>query len=225
MLSISSFFVASYLVPTSRYDMIYMKKLSQRREIMNILFVCTGNTCRSPMAEAILKSKSNFEVQSAGIAAMTGQPTNPKAIDTLKANQIDFSGQSQQLDSELVDWADLILTMTNHHKQVITSHFSSGIDKVFTLKEYTSDDADETWQALKATYLKLEEKRASTSENSTKEEIEACLSEEMAEIRRLEEKLRDLDIVDPFGQNHEAYQQAYQEINSAIDKLIEKLPE
>lgn len=47
----------------------------------------------------------------------------------------------------------------------------------------------------------------------------------MAEIRRLEEKLRDLDIVDPFGQNHEAYQQAYQEINSAIDKLIEKLPE
>lgn len=102
---------------------------------------------------------------------MTGQPTNPKAIDTLKANQIDFSGQSQQLDSELVDWADLILTMTNHHKQVITSHFSSGIDKVFTLKEYTSDDADETWQALKATYLKLEEKEPAPVKTQQKKRL------------------------------------------------------
>ncbi|MGP4072324.1 low molecular weight protein arginine phosphatase [Piscibacillus sp. B03] len=103
-----------------------------------VLFVCTGNTCRSPMAEAILKHKRpNLEVQSAGIFAGLGQEANPKAVEALSEKGIECSHRSQPLTDDLLDWADVILTMTATHKLNIEMDYPKYRKKVFTLKEFT----------------------------------------------------------------------------------------
>lgn len=104
----------------------------------NILFVCTGNTCRSPMAEAILKSKKlpNIEVKSAGVFAAPGVDMSPHTKQVLNENNISLKHQATQLNQNTVNWADLILTMTNSHKQMILQQFPQSKQKTYTLKEF-----------------------------------------------------------------------------------------
>jgi len=80
-----------------------------------ILFICTGNTCRSAMAEGILKhlGGEKYEVLSAGLAAYDGEPANPKAIEVMAELGIDISNhRAQMLTPELLGWVDTIVTMT-----------------------------------------------------------------------------------------------------------------
>ncbi|WP_071784220.1 low molecular weight protein arginine phosphatase [Paenibacillus antibioticophila] len=111
---------------------------------MRILFVCTGNTCRSPMAEGIMRKLVadrglRIEVRSAGVAASTGASMSRHAEAVLRDKGIVDKFASTQLHSEQVEWADLILTLTESHKQHIRFAFPTSLDKVYTLKEYVSD--------------------------------------------------------------------------------------
>ncbi|MEH7272120.1 low molecular weight protein arginine phosphatase [Neobacillus vireti] len=110
--------------------------------MQRILFVCTGNTCRSPMAEAILKNKKidGFEVKSAGIYAATGSEASAHAKKVLDDHQIEHDHSSTMLDTEAVRWADVILTMTASHKYAILQQYPETSDKVFTLKEFTGEE-------------------------------------------------------------------------------------
>lgn len=197
---------------------------------MNILFVCTGNTCRSPMAEAIMKARTNHHVKSAGISTVDGIPTSEGTVKALKSMELDFEGQSsQRINDQLVEWADLILTMTRQHKQVVATQYSHAFEKLFTLKEYVSDDADGKWQDLKKAYLNLEEKRMLVHEEhghqQTEQQLRAFLREEQDEIERIERELPNYDIADPLGMDQQAYQETLDEINDAIETLIKKLSE
>ncbi|HHW37746.1 MAG TPA: low molecular weight protein arginine phosphatase [Bacillales bacterium] len=139
-----------------------------------ILFICTGNTCRSPMAEAIFKhkTKNRFEVRSAGIFAHDGSSASAHSIAILKNQSIPIDHKSKQLTTELVAWSDLILTMGNSHKQLIRQRYPKASEKVYSLKEYalnrqadiadpfggTLNDYEKTFKEIDEAILKLIEK-------------------------------------------------------------------
>lgn len=106
-----------------------------------ILFVCTGNTCRSPMAEAILKSKQlpGVEVKSAGVYAPNGGEASANAKVVLTENNLIHDHHSSTLTREQIDWATLILTMTQSHKGLIMNQYPFAADKTFTLKEFAEE--------------------------------------------------------------------------------------
>ncbi|WP_088070246.1 low molecular weight protein arginine phosphatase [Gottfriedia luciferensis] len=104
----------------------------------NILFVCTGNTCRSPMAEALLRhhGKDSYQVKSAGVFAMPGDSASKNAILALKNKGIESNHSSQQINEELLQWSTNVLSMTSSHKQMLISQFPQYKDKVYTIYEY-----------------------------------------------------------------------------------------
>lgn len=110
---------------------------------MNILFVCTGNTCRSSMAEGMLrdmlkkKGIDDINVSSAGIAAIPGSRASLNAIRVMQKRGIDLSGhRARRLDEDMLKQADLLLTMTEGHKIAIQAAEPAVWNKIYTLKEY-----------------------------------------------------------------------------------------
>ena len=85
----------------------------------NILVICQGNICRSPVAEAMLKQAlPHKQVQSAGLTAMVDHGAEPTAAEIATAAGLDVSAhKARQLDSDIIQWADLILTMSQHQRR------------------------------------------------------------------------------------------------------------
>jgi protein-tyrosine-phosphatase len=104
---------------------------------MNLLFVCTGNTCRSPMAEAIAKHLSkDIHIKSAGVFAAEGSPASIHTVEALSEQGISINHSSKGLTKELVDWATYIFTMTHSHKDLIVRQFPESLPKIYTIKEF-----------------------------------------------------------------------------------------
>lgn len=102
---------------------------------MRRLVVCTGNTCRSPMAKALVEAyaPAGDEVKSAGLS-VTGAAASVHAVVAMREIGIDLGfHRSQLLTKEMVDWADEIGVMTPAHKVAVTSLFDVDPDKVFVL--------------------------------------------------------------------------------------------
>lgn len=136
----------------------------------NLLFVCSGNTCRSPMAAAIALGElhrrgwQHVDVRSAGTGAAAGAPASAPAVDVAAEHGLDLSThQSQPLTAELVQWADLILAMGPAHmaavgdlggaeKAALVTSFSEGDDVGRTVVDPFGGDHDsyrETFDQLR----------------------------------------------------------------------------
>ena len=122
-------------------------------QVRKILCVCTGNSCRSVMAEGLLRhllrqaGHPEFQVVSAGLGTSGGFGPTTETLMVMKAEGVDVAGHvSRPVTSALVLGSDLILTMEEYHRQTILERHPEAAPKVFLLKEFmaagSSDDPD-----------------------------------------------------------------------------------
>jgi len=106
-----------------------------------ILFLCTGNVCRSPMAEGLFRhavqGRGEFRILSAGLGAVDGQAPTNHSVQAMKEVGIDIGWQrSRALTAELVRSADLILGMTHSHTETVALLYPKAAEKTFLLREF-----------------------------------------------------------------------------------------
>lgn len=161
---------------------------------MNILMVCTGNTCRSAMAEGILKYiiekekiSEKVTVASAGIAAIESEPASEASKNVLeKLWKIDISmHKSHYINEKDIKKSDLILVMTREHRMVLAARYSEDTKKIFTLKQYVEN--------VSVAYHKNDEYDFT------------------------------LDIQDPFGMPEIIYEKTAKDLYTTLEKLVAKL--
>jgi glycine hydroxymethyltransferase len=113
--------------------------------VKSVLFVCTGNICRSPIAEGffrrLLGNRKDIEVASAGVHAVRGQPPSLYAVQVCEEEGVDISRlRSQPLTATLIDRATHIFAMTGAHLETIEMLFPDGAEKSFLLREFEEPD-------------------------------------------------------------------------------------
>ncbi|MBN4050666.1 MAG: protein tyrosine phosphatase [Alkaliphilus sp.] len=171
-----------------------------------ILLVCTGNTCRSSMAEGILKnlcrSVNDLKIISAGISAVNGSSAASKSIEVMKEKEICLLNHTATvLTEKMVLASDLILTMTLAHKHAVISMMPAAKVKTYTLKEYTR-------------------KSIANGDDSCLD----CCETKLPQIAKQEPPLiAKNDILDPFGQSIDIYRKTANEIEECLKILCEEL--
>ncbi len=128
------------------------KSRKQQKEL-NILFVCSGNTCRSVIAQELCRKiweeeispedKKNIvlNVSSAGLQAVDGYVSAPEVVNLLAEEGWFFPGKkAEQLKEELIEKADFIFTMTFSQKQEVVQRFPGVRDKIWQITEYPGVD-------------------------------------------------------------------------------------
>ncbi len=129
----------------------------QRFASLIVLLVCTGNTCRSPMAQVMFQRRVSETLQcdvaelpnrgvmviSAGVSAAAGTPASESAIQAMRSRRLDLSNhESRPVSDALVRFADLILTMTRGHRHAVLEHWPAAAGKIQLLGRDGRDVAD-----------------------------------------------------------------------------------
>ncbi|MDB5766326.1 MAG: ptp [Collimonas fungivorans] len=114
----------------------------------NLLVICIGNICRSPMAEGLLqKAFPEKTVRSAGVDAMVGHPADPYLIQIMREQGIDISRhRAQKLAGWMVSEADLILTMDSEQKRYIEQRYPAAKGKVLRNGEFGNVDIPDPYR-------------------------------------------------------------------------------
>ncbi|MGY1769933.1 arsenate reductase/protein-tyrosine-phosphatase family protein [Blastococcus sp. SYSU D00813] len=187
---------------------------------MRLLFVCTGNLCRSPVAERLMFARAarslaespelaRVEVVSAGVHAEAGtrmDPHSARALQALGGDPADFA--SQRLTAELARSADLVLTMTREHRQAALGLNPRGLRRTFTLAE-----AADLVQLADLSGLSLMPIDARTPE----------LGLRLDAARSRRQTGRSDDIADPVGQRAAVHADVAGTIDRALRPLAEVL--
>ncbi|ESK38447.1 hypothetical protein P256_01986 [Acinetobacter nectaris CIP 110549] len=123
-------------------------------QIKNVLVVCVGNICRSPMAEYFLKKQSpHLNVSSAGISALVGYPADDKAQHTAKRFDVDLSPHSaRQLNASLVADADIILVMSSRQQKHIEQTWPVAKGKTFRLGHWQNANVSDPFRKDQKTF-------------------------------------------------------------------------
>lgn len=126
--------------------------------MVRILFICTGNVCRSPMAHYYAQKLANesskpelYYIESAGINAYDGDRATDSAIKVMNKYNVDLSKHTAtNIANSGIMESDYVITMTNLHKRILIEMFPEKKDKIYTLRELVYDnpeylDIDDPW--------------------------------------------------------------------------------
>lgn len=183
--------------------------------VLRVLVVCTGNICRSPLAQGFLAERSRrllegaIAVRSAGTWARPGHPATEEAVLVAQERGVDLAEhRSSPFGTDLAGWADLILTMTAEQRDEVLHEAPQAEPKTFTLKE------------LVAVLGVLPAPAGSPSREG--------LLQRIAQADRLRREGRapratDEDVVDPLAMSMETYRAVCWEIEELVDGLIRGL--
>ncbi len=181
-----------------------------------ILIVCTGNICRSPIAEGLLRQRLmergiiDVEVESAGVSGLEGYPAEPEAVAALLERDVDISAHlARRLDRRMAQDADLVIAMASGHRDDIARFAPASADRTFTLKEFV--------------YLLEQLDQPVTGERGG-ERIAAAASaaQEIRDGGRARD-LTDEDISDPLGLGPEAFRAVVWQLESLVDRMVDGL--
>ncbi|OJZ65255.1 arsenate reductase/protein-tyrosine-phosphatase family protein [Mycolicibacterium diernhoferi] len=167
---------------------------------MHVLFVCTGNICRSPTAErlaaafAAAQGIPEFTTSSAGTRAVTGHPVHPEAEQVLHGLGGDSDGfAARQLTAKIAAGADLILTMTRAHRDAVLELAPQRLHRAFTLTEASRLITD----------------------------LHAHSVAELANLRPHLAQDQIPDIPDPIGQSREVFATVGEQIAALLPPIVE----
>lgn len=112
-------------------------------KIKSVLFVCTGNTCRSVIAEGLLRKrlkelgKDYIEVRSAGVVAFGGIPPTDETIEVMNEEGVDVSGhEAKALTADIIKEADLVLVMEPAHRVAVLNNVPEAAARTYLLREF-----------------------------------------------------------------------------------------
>lgn len=173
-----------------------------------VLFVCTGNVCRSPVAELVLRSQvdESVTVLSAGTRAQNDQPISEPMATVLGENDVCAAdASSEPLTESLIRLSDLILTMTVAHRAKVVSLVPSAVRRTFTLLEF----------ARLVGAINLEEALG----HSDAERIQRLIPLAIAQRAKLSVQRFNDDVRDPVNRGRSANRKAFQEISQAVTTI------
>ena len=189
-------------------------------DTFSILFVCTGNICRSPTAERMLRhaltdrlgaDADRFHVTSAGTGALVDEPIQEHAAALLAEAGIDAGGfAARQLDEPLVADADLLLTMTRDHRARAAAVAPAALRRLFTLREFARLAAAGAAE-LPSVADPVERARA----------LVIAAAGQRGMVRPAQPA--DDDVPDPYGRPADAYRLPFALIGEAVDVVADLL--
>ncbi len=183
--------------------------------VAHILVVCTGNICRSPMAEGFLREEladrdiKSLSVSSCGVAAWDGNPATVEAVEAMGERGIDIGGHAaRRLAGWMLDETDLVLAMAVEHREAVVRMNPDALDRAFTIKELVA--------VLDQLPRALSDDPAAQLEHGVR--AAAALR---AEGRAPE--ILDEDVADPLGLSLPAYEAAAWELGELTHRLATNL--
>ncbi|ABK04603.1 protein tyrosine phosphatase [Arthrobacter sp. FB24] len=192
---------------------------------VRILTVCTGNICRSPVAERLLQAgldqvlPGGFEVRSAGTRAMVGNPIQPLSADIVNMyGGTDKGFTARQLTQKILRDTDIVLTMTSKHRGEVLQLDASLLKRTFTIREFARmlEALEERDAAGEATGTAAAEK---ASDAGT---MWRGLPARLASVRHLAlaADSADNEVIDPYKRGPEVYRQMEDELAPAILTIL-----
>jgi protein-tyrosine phosphatase len=181
----------------------------------SILIVCTGNICRSPMAEGILRQllsergAEDIRVESAGVAGWQDSPPTGEAIMAMMEREIDITGHlARRLGRQMIESSDLIVAMTADHRDAVARISPGAAARTFTLKELVD--------LLERSGLDATDDGSSDPQERLRRAVEAA---DRARADEERPELLDQDVADPLGLGIEAYRAAAWEVGEFSVRL------